>query len=154
MKKTVILSICLLLIMGFAAFAQDDIEDAVAAGTDHCGKYIAMKDKLGLSDGQTAKLKEIRTNLGQKISALVKERNELRKEIRNLVKAEDPDLGAIEAKVKELEKVNTQILMARLSAAKDAGKVLTKEQKEKLKKVRAERKERIKEHRKMMKRGM
>lgn len=144
MKKLIILSICFLLLFGFAAFAQEqaegqDVEEAVATGTN-IDNYVAEEGKLGLTQDQKTKLKEIKDKLGQENSKLIKERNQIMSEIKTMMKEDEPDFGKVESRVRDLEKVRSQIMLNKLSAAKKADNVLTKEQKEKMKQVRAEKK--------------
>ena len=144
MKRTVVLSFCLLLLLGAASFAQGFMEMSITAGINNADKYIAAKDKLGLSDGQVAKLKGIKDDLGQKNAALMKETNEMNKGIMDLMRADDPDLAQVEIKLNEYEKVQSDIMLNKFAAAKDANKILTKEQKGKWLALQAERRAAIK----------
>lgn len=115
MKRIVILSFCLLLIMGFAAFAQNT-EPIINAGTGNLDSYIAEKDNIGLTSDQVAKLKELQASLGKKNADLIKQRLAM----------------------------TSQIMLNRLAAAKEADSVLTADQKSKFKTLRAERMEKSK----------
>lgn len=137
MKKVLLFAFCIVMAAGMASFAADEVDKAVAAGTDHAGKFISFKKDLGLSDEQVAKLKEIRENIANKNGSLVKEAKSLMDAVKTLSNADDPDLSAIEVKVRALEKVRTDIFMNRLSGAKASGKVLTNDQKLKLKELTA-----------------
>jgi len=144
MKRTVVLSFCLLLLLGSASFTQGFMEMSITAGIINADKYIAAKDKLGLSDGQVAKLKGIKNDLEQKNAGLMKKSNEISKGIIDLVRADDPDLAQVEIKLNEYEKVQSDIMLNKFAAAKDTNKILTKEQKGKWLALQAKRRAAIK----------
>lgn len=128
MKRAALLLICFLLMLGLVSFAQDDAEDSITAGTGHAEKYLAAKDRLGLTGDQVAKLEQIRSDQQKKIAELNKMRNETSKQIRELMKAEEVDMAEVETRVSHLERVRSQLMLARLNATTDARKVLTQEQ--------------------------
>lgn len=134
MRRFLFLSVFMLLVLGVASFAQDAMDENLATKLNHAVKLTEMKDKLKLTDIQKTKLKRINIALGQKTKALIKQRNELTKDINEELNAGDPNIATLESKIQELEKVRTQIMLSRLAAAKDAMNVLTPEQKVKLKK--------------------
>ncbi len=138
MDRKLIFAFCLILVLGFAfgSFAKEvSLDEDVVSKADVCDKYIGLKSKLNLTDEQAQKIKNIKTNFGEKNASLIKERNRISKELREILKAEEPDFGAVEAKVKELQNVRTEIMLNKLRSAKEAQKVLTAEQKEKLKEI-------------------
>ena len=143
MKKTMILSACLLLFIGLASFAQD-VEPMINAGTNNIDNYLAEKDNIGLSKDQLAKLKEIKNSLNTKNAGLIKQRTSIIGEIRTMMSADKVDYAQVESKLPELEKVRSQIMMNRLSSSKDAENVLTNGQREKLRSLRAQRNEKMK----------
>jgi Spy/CpxP family protein refolding chaperone len=136
MKKYILFSICFVLFLGFASFAADVVKDSAAAGAKNADKIMSAKDKLGLTDEQSAKLKAINADLKQKNTDLVKQTNVLSKGLSDIMNADDPDLKKAEVTVRELEKVRTQIMLNRLSAMKEVDKVLTKEQRAMMKQMR------------------
>jgi len=135
MKKVILISICLLFVMGSFAFAQDDMDQMMMMGPMHSERFISMKAALGLSDEQVAKLKDIAQSNKEKNKALIASRVQLTKDIRDMMMPDNPDLAAVEAKVKELEGVRSQIMINRLTSAKSALNVLTKEQMDRLAKI-------------------
>jgi Spy/CpxP family protein refolding chaperone len=137
MKKYLLLVICSVLFLGMAAFAQDVVKDSASAEVKGTGKYMSMKDTLGMTDEQSAKMKAINSDLMKKNSVLVGQVNAISKEIGDIMNADDPDLKKAETKVRELEKIRTQIMLNRLSAMKEVGKILTKEQKDKIRQMGA-----------------
>ena len=137
MKRLIFLSFCLLLILGIASFAQD-VERGAGISDINVDNYIAQKEKLGLSKTQMEKLQEIKMNMGRKNAELVKQRTELNNELRDMMQEDEINFTKVEAKVAELEKARTQIMLNRLSSVKNAEGVLTKEQLEKMKKVRSQ----------------
>ena len=137
MKKCLLLAICFASFLGMASFAQDVVKDSASAEVKNANRYISLKDKLGLTDEQSAKLKAINMDLAQKNSVLINQVNAISKEIGDIMNADDPDLKQAETKVRDLEKIRTQIMLNRLSSMKEVGKVLTKEQKEKIKQLGA-----------------
>ncbi len=137
MKKYLLLAVCFVLFLGMVSFAQDVVKDSASAEVKNANRAINLKDKLGLTDEQSAKLKAINTDLAQKNSVLVNQVNAISKEIGDIMNSDDPDLKQAETKVRDLEKIRTQIMLNRLSAMKEVGKVLTKEQKEKIKQMGA-----------------
>ena len=153
MKRVFILVLSLLLLTWAGALAAEnnnDVEKTVESGTS-VDNVTAEKSKLGLSEEQMKKLKDIKSEVGSENAKLIKERNKIRNEIRTMMKADDPDYNKIEAKVRELEKVRSRIMLNKLSGAKKVNKVLTKEQRSKLKQIRAERRKRMEEKMKKMK---
>lgn len=136
MKKYLLLSICFVLFLGIATFAADVVKDSAAAGAKNAEKIMSVKDKLGITDEQSAKLKAINADLKQKNTALVGQMNAISKDIADIMNADDPDLKQAEVKVRDLEKVRTQIMLNRLTAMKDVDKVLTKEQRAMMKQMR------------------
>lgn len=145
MKKLLLLTVCVIMVLSCASFAQMMGDDDMGNMVDHSGKYMGMKDKLGLTQEQAAKMKEIKDNLGQKNKPLIEQRNTLSKELKALLKQDDPDLAAVEAKIKELQNVRTQIMLNKISAAKASNKVLTKEQKDKIRHKAEAKKSKMKE---------
>jgi Spy/CpxP family protein refolding chaperone len=139
MKKYILLSICFVLFLGIASFAQDVVKDSASAGAKNAEKIMSAKDTLGLTDEQSAKLKAINEDLRQKNTDLVKQMNAVSKDIETIMNADDPDLKQAEVKVRDLEKIRTQIMLNRLSAMKEVDKVLTKEQRAKIKQMGAQR---------------
>jgi len=137
MKKYLLFVVFSVLFLGMASFAQDVVKDTASTEVKNAGRYMSLKDQLGLTDEQSAKLKAINADLAQKNSVLVNQVNAISKEIGDIMNADDPDLKQAETKVRDLEKIRTQIMLNRLSAMKDVGKVLTKEQKEKMKQMGA-----------------
>ncbi len=142
MKRYMVLSVCMLLLLGFASFAQDMVDDSVAIATDNTARYVSVKDQLGLTNDQVVKLNSIRDNLKKQNADLIKQRDDLTKSIRDLVRADNPDYDQVASKVRDLENVRPQIILNRLSAAKDASNVLTADQKTKMQQINADRKTR------------
>jgi Spy/CpxP family protein refolding chaperone len=140
MKKLIILSVSMFLVMGVASFAQDMVDDSVAISTDNAIRYVAEKDRIGLTNDQVTQLNSIRDSLRTKNADLIKKRDELTRSIRDLVRADNPDYDQVSSKVRDLENVRPQIILNRLSAAKDANNVLTADQRSKLQQLNAERK--------------
>lgn len=136
MRRIAVMAMCAVILLSLASFAQTAADDKVGSALDHSGKYMSMKDRLGLTDDQVAKLKSIRVDLVQKNKPLIEQSSALAKELRTLLQSDDPDLGAVESKIKDLNNVRMQVILNRISAAKEANKVLTPEQKEKLKGAR------------------
>ena len=140
MKKIAFIAAFSFLLLSSASIAQEIPDRMIEMGTDNAGKYVADKDRLGLTAAQTASLKAIRADLAKTNAPLIKQRDDLSRSLNDLLLTEDVDLSAVSAKVSALEKLRTQITMNRITAAKQADKVLTKAQREKLRLLRAERK--------------
>lgn len=139
MKRYMILSVCMLLVLGFASFAQDLVDDSVAIATDNTSRIVAMKDQIGLTNDQVVKLNSIRDNLRKQNADLIKQRDDLTKSIRDMVRADNPDYDGVASKVRDLENVRPQIILNRLNAAKAASQVLTADQQTKLQQINADR---------------
>ncbi|MFC1767795.1 Spy/CpxP family protein refolding chaperone [Candidatus Margulisiibacteriota bacterium] len=157
MKRIIILSLCLFLSLSIASFAADndaDVDETISSGTS-VDNVTAQGDMLKLTKEQREKLRNIKTDTANENAKLVRQRNEIRSEIRTMMDADEPDLGKVESKVKELENVRSKITLNKLSGAKKANGVLTKSQKSKMKAVRTQRREprkaKIKEMKKQMK---
>ena len=139
MKRYMILSVCMLLVLGFASFAQDLVDDSVAIATDNTSRIVAVKDQIGLTNDQVVKLNSIRDNLRKQNADLIKQRDDLTKSIRDMVRADNPDYDGVASKVRDLENVRPQIILNRLNAAKAASQVLTADQQTKLQQINADR---------------
>jgi Spy/CpxP family protein refolding chaperone len=139
MKRYMILSVCMLMVLGFASFAQDLVDDSVAIATDNTSRIVAVKDQIGLTNDQIVKLNSIRDGLRKQNADLIKQRDDITKAIRDMVRADNPDYDQIASKVRDLENVRPQIILNRLSAAKAASQVLTGDQQSKLQQINADR---------------
>lgn len=95
--------------------------------------YLGFKEKIGLSEAQVKALQAIKaayqksrlkTNADLRVAEL---------ELNELLEKNDADLSQIEAKVKSIEELRAYQKFAKIKALKEAEKVLTQEQKTKLK---------------------
>ena len=106
------------------------------ATTGHLLRGLLRSQKeIGLSEDQVTKLKAIqldldRTRIKTEADIMVAER-----ELSSLVEDSKTDLGAIEAKVKQSEALQTSLRMAAIKARRDTMAVLTPEQSERVKMV-------------------
>ena len=135
MKKYLLLSLCLVMFLGIASFAEDVVKDSAGTGAKNADKIMSVKQKLGITDEQAAKIKAINADLKQKSMDLIKQVNSLSKELGDIMNADDPDLSQAKLKVKDMEKIRTQIMMNRLAAMKAVDKVLTKVQRDMMKQM-------------------
>ena len=106
------------------------------ATTGHLLRGLLRSQKeIGLSEDQVTKLKAIqldldRTRIKTEADIMVAER-----ELSSLVEDSKTDLGAIEAKVKQSEGLQTSLRMTAIKARRDTMAVLTPEQSERIKMV-------------------
>jgi Spy/CpxP family protein refolding chaperone len=114
--------------------ALPDVEGPDPARRGPGGRDI--KSELGLNDSQYAQLKKLRMD-GRK--AAIRRRADLqiaRLELGEMLDTAAPDEKAIAAKVKEVSELQTAALKARVDARLAVAKILTPEQREKLKHLR------------------
>jgi len=97
--------------------------------------YLNLKDKLGLTEEQMKRLTEIRDNFKNEADRIKKEAVGAREELNALMKQEQPDLNAVEGKLKQISSLRIDFVMKNLRAHEDARNVLTDEQKAKLKEL-------------------
>lgn len=100
----------------------------------HGGPGLAAIEALGLTDEQRAKVTEIRRDLQRKNHALMSSLREVRWKGQDLAKAPVLDVAAARKLYDEGAAVHKQMFEARLEARAKAEAVLTKEQREQLRK--------------------
>lgn len=100
------------------------------------GNPGAMKQDLGLTDAQITKIGEI--NLGFKKQMLDQREKLVPKEIRleRLLLEDTPDLGNVRKALREISDIKLEIQMIKVSHRLEIEKVLTQEQKTRLKGMR------------------
>ena len=95
-----------------------------------------LPDDLNLSRDQMDKIKKIR-NTARKQSIPIKGDIELKRiEFKELMDTDSPDKEKIAAKLKEIEALKTQLKINRVNGMIDFRNILTKDQREKLEKMR------------------
>jgi Spy/CpxP family protein refolding chaperone len=95
-----------------------------------------LADELNLSKDQMDKIKKIR-NTARKQNIPIKGDIELKRiELKELMDTDSPDKEKIAAKLKEIEALKTQSAIIRVNGMIDFKNILTKDQREKLEKMR------------------
>ena len=92
-------------------------------------------EKLGLNNKQKEQLEELKTKYTKEIIRQDAESQIAEMDVEQLLKAEDTDLAKVKDALKKAEGIDTQIRYIRIEAFIEARKLLTEEQKGKLKKL-------------------
>jgi Spy/CpxP family protein refolding chaperone len=105
------------------------------AGMDLPGPMM-LPDELNLSKDQMDKIKKIRHTV-RKLNIPIKGDIELKRmDLRELMDTDTPDKEKIASKLKEIESLKTQLSINRINGIIDFKSLLTKDQREKLEKMR------------------
>lgn len=95
----------------------------------------ALREQLGLTDDQVTAIKEIRARNWQSMRETVRALREARRALRELVLA-DADEATFTAKAAEVRELSGQVLEARARTLQEVARLLTPEQREKLRELR------------------
>ena len=95
----------------------------------------ALREQLGLTDDQVKAIKEIRARNWQSMRETVRALREARRALRDLVLA-DADDATFTAKAAEVRELSGQVLEARARTLQEVARILTPEQREKLRELR------------------
>jgi len=120
------------------------IKMMIGGGGDCCGMmhgrghmkhgfFVGKKEELGLTDAQVEKLKSMKLERGKRA---IKEKANLKTlelELRDLMSKDEIDVKAVDRKIDQIASQRAKIHKAQVHAMLDAKKVLTPEQKKKLK---------------------
>jgi len=113
---------------------------------DHKGKYCNKRGKkshnriekmikhLGLSDEQATKVRSIRESFQPKMEALRNKKKETRKQLREVMHAESIDQNKVKELAKTIGDLKANKIILRAEMRSDIHKVLTKAQREEMKK--------------------
>jgi len=93
-----------------------------------------MIKKLGLSDEQATKVRSIRENFQPKMKALHEKMKENRKQLREEMHAENIDMNKVKKLAQTMGELKANKIILRSEMRNNIHKVLTKEQREELKK--------------------
>lgn len=138
MKKYIILTVVLAFLFTVPVIAEEVSGDN---GNGPPQTSQNMDDVLGIKAKQKEEIKKIREELLKKNTKLAKKRDELREEVAELSDADEPDYDKLGKRIKELNEKRTEMTLNTIKAEKEILKKLTKEQREKLKKIRAKRRD-------------
>ena len=95
----------------------------------------AIREQLGLTDDQVKSMKEIRARHWQSMRETVRALREARRALRDMAWA-DADDATFTAKATEVRELSGQVLEARARTMHEIARVLTPEQREKLRELR------------------
>lgn len=95
----------------------------------------ALREELGLTDDQIKVIREIRARHWQSMRETVRALREARRALREMVLA-DADEATFSAKAAEVRELTGQVLEARARTLQEVARVLTPEQREKLRELR------------------
>jgi Spy/CpxP family protein refolding chaperone len=95
----------------------------------------ALREELGLTDDQIKVIREIRARHWQSMRQTVRTLREARRALREMVLA-DADEATFSAKAAEVRELTGQVLEARTRTLQEVARVLTPEQREKLRELR------------------
>lgn len=153
MKKTMMTTTLMLLFAG-ATVAQDQPvrkEMKVEKRTQLHGKHLHKKHliaELNLTDDQKERITTIRNGHKEKMEPQRKELRQLRTEIAEMKRSEQPDTKKIDAMIDRSAGMRAEMEKSRIRTEMQVEAVLTPEQKKELEAKRAERKTMRKEMRK------
>jgi Spy/CpxP family protein refolding chaperone len=95
----------------------------------------ALREQLGLTDDQVKSIKEIRARHWQSMRETVRALRDARRAFREMVLA-DADDATFTAKAAEVRELSGQVLEARARTFQEVARILTPEQREKLRELR------------------
>ena len=95
----------------------------------------ALREQLGLTDDQVKSIKEIRARHWQSIRETVRALRDARRAFREMALA-DADDATFTAKAAEVRELSGQVLEARARTFQEVARILTPEQREKLRELR------------------
>lgn len=172
MKKVLILLACFALIFSIPAFADKEGSSEQMKSKMHekdqmMGKGMMMHkgmmgkgkmcdmfmDKLDLSEDQKEKIKDLKEELKKKNKDMNEKKRSIWKEIKEEMMKDDPDMRKIEKKLKEKSKLSVKIMLNKFKMKKEIHKVLTKDQRAEMKKMREEKMEKWKEMKEKKEKG-
>jgi len=96
---------------------------------------LSNQDKLQLSAGQVQTLEKLRNDFRRQSIRLDADLKVAEMDLAQLLDADSPDTGRVESKVREIEKLKGDLRLARLRAIEEGKKVLSTEQRVKLKEL-------------------
>ncbi|OGS19061.1 MAG: hypothetical protein A2219_03735 [Elusimicrobia bacterium RIFOXYA2_FULL_50_26] len=113
---------------------------AMSKGTGNIGKYMRMKDELGLTPEQETKFDQIVSEF-QKNAIKQKADLKIAKiELRDALKKDAPDFAAAREKVKQITAIEEQMELSTIEMQEKGYAVLTSEQQQKLQQMKKTRK--------------
>ena len=95
----------------------------------------ALREQLGLTDDQVKSIKEIRARHWQSMRETVRALRDARRALREVALA-DADDATFTAKAAEVRELSGQVLEARARTLQEVARILTPEQREKLRELR------------------
>jgi Spy/CpxP family protein refolding chaperone len=95
----------------------------------------ALREQLGLTDDQVKSIKEIRARHWQSMRETVRALRDARRALREMALA-DTDDATFTAKAGEVRELSGQVLEARARTLQEVARILTPEQREKLRELR------------------
>lgn len=128
------------LVTGLAEESADESRDDSGYSMQKQGEGLGAK--LGLSDEKRAELKEQIQQMRQQMIELKSERDATQKEIEQLLEADSIDESAVWKAVDKMTQVTGDILKARVKTRIEISKLLTPEQKARMKELRQQMKQR------------
>lgn len=93
---------------------------------------LKLKDKLGLTQEQVGKLESLRSTYQEKATKNIKELSSLEVELNRLLTQEPLDLSRIEAKIKGIEALRSEMMLSRIKTIEEGKATLTLDQRKKL----------------------
>ncbi len=102
-------------------------------------RALRYEDQLGLSQDQVTKLRALRLESRKETLRRVADLRGAQLDLGALLHAETPDLAKIEAQVRRIESLRTDLRMSRIRTSLEARALLTLEQQKQLRALRSER---------------
>jgi len=140
MKRQVLAVLGIVALSGAAiAVAQAPAEPGQARRGRAAGHFEMMKERLGLTEAQVSQIEKLRADARRAAIQRRADTELARLDLEQLMKADTVDEKAIAVQIKKLTDLHGAALKARVDERLAMKKILTPEQQEKLKQMRAER---------------
>lgn len=140
MKNQVLLAVGVVALAGMAVAAVQDPQRGPRPGGPRGPRdAAALKQELGLSDQQVSQLQKLRMDARKSAIRRHADTRLARLGLQEALQAPSVDEKALQARIKELSDLHAAKLRARVDAQLAMRKLLTPDQQEKLKQLRAER---------------
>ena len=107
------------------------------------GEGLAGLEELDLSDEQLGRIQDIRSQVRASAEPLMEQRRDMREQLRDAIRSEVVNEGAIRALVATAADVEANLVILRAYANADILAILTPDQRARLEEIRAEREDEI-----------
>lgn len=138
MKKSLLILMFISIFLGVTAFVSYQAIQKPEKAVPEFSPPI-MSEKLGLSEEQQAKIKELNFQTQKEIISLRAKIKIAELELRKLIDEKNPDEGAIKKKIEEIANLKSQVRWVEIKHQLQVKNILTEEQLQTLKKLKRKR---------------